>query len=87
MQKYLDDARDGAIYFSLGSNIVSSDLPEETVKVLVGAFSKLKQKVLWKWEKDSLPGQPENLKIGKWLPQSDILGTLFIHVTLNYKQV
>jgi glucuronosyltransferase len=38
------------------------------------AFSKLKQKVLWKWESDSLPGQPNNVKLGKWLPQSDILG-------------
>jgi glucuronosyltransferase len=37
-------------------------------------FSKLKQRVLWKWENDSLAGQPGNVKLGKWLPQSDILG-------------
>ena len=40
----------------------------------LGAFSKLKQHVLWKWESDTLPGQPSNVKLGKWLPQSDILG-------------
>ncbi|KAJ9601562.1 hypothetical protein L9F63_000305 [Diploptera punctata] len=73
LQKYIDDAPDGVIYFSMGSNLKSADMPEETVKAFTGAFSKLKQKVIWKWETDSLPGQPANLKLGKWLPQSDIL--------------
>jgi len=31
------------------------------------------QHVLWKWESDTLPGQPSNVKFGKWLPQFDIL--------------
>ena len=69
----------------MGSNLKSADMPEGTVKALTVAFSKLKQKVLWKWEADSLPGQPANLKLAKWLPQSDILGNIYIIYHLVYK--
>ena len=42
---------------------------------ILTAFSKLKQRVIWKFEKEDLPNIPENVLISKWLPQSDILGT------------
>jgi hypothetical protein len=45
-----------------------------TTKAFLESFSKLKQRILWKWETGSLPGQPSNVKLYKWLPQSDILG-------------
>jgi glucuronosyltransferase len=64
------------IYFSLGSNLRSCNLRNSTKSALLQAFSKLKHRVLWKWESDSLPGKPSNVKLGKWLPQSDILGEL-----------
>ncbi|XP_067003541.2 UDP-glycosyltransferase UGT5 isoform X2 [Anabrus simplex] len=73
LQKIMDEAEHGVIYFSLGSNVRSSDMPKEMLQVFLDVFSKLKQRVLWKWEKDSLPGQPSNVQLGKWLPQSDIL--------------
>ncbi|KDR22768.1 UDP-glucuronosyltransferase 2C1 [Zootermopsis nevadensis] len=57
----------------MGSNLQSSELPESIRKAFLEAFSKFKQRVLWKWETDSLPGQPKNVRLGKWLPQSDIL--------------
>lgn len=74
LQKYLDDATDGAIYFSMGSNLQSRYFPEEKRKSILGAFSKLKLKVLWKFEDENLPGIPPNVKLKKWLPQQDILG-------------
>ncbi|CAH1375675.1 unnamed protein product [Tenebrio molitor] len=73
LQEFLDDAENGVIYFSLGSNIKCSDLPPEKLEAFLNTFSKLKQKVLWKWETDVLPGKPTNVKLGKWLPQQDIL--------------
>jgi glucuronosyltransferase len=73
-QKYLDEAADGVIYFSMGSNLQSHLMPESKRNAFLGAFSKLKQHVLWKWESDTLPGQASNVKFGKWLPQTDILG-------------
>ena len=48
----------------------------EKVKAFLDAFAELPQRVLWKWETDSLPGQPKNVMLGKWLPQNDILGIL-----------
>jgi UDP:flavonoid glycosyltransferase YjiC (YdhE family) len=74
LQKYLDEAPDGVIYFSMGSHLQGNLMPEYKRNAFLGAFSKLKQRVLWKWESDTLPGQPSNVKLGKWLPQSDIIG-------------
>lgn len=68
----MDSATDGAIFFSIGSNAQSSQLPQETISVILNEFRKSKLKVLWKFETD-LPDLPENIKIGKWLPQNDIL--------------
>ncbi|XP_018562683.1 uncharacterized protein LOC108904558 [Anoplophora glabripennis] len=73
LQEYLDNAEEGVVYFSLGSNLKSKDLPPNKRNAFLKAFSKLKQKVLWKWEVDDLPGKPPNVKLGKWLPQQDIL--------------
>jgi hypothetical protein len=53
-------------------------MPESKRNAFLEVFSKLKQRVLWKWETDTLPGQPKNVKLGKWLPQSDILGEIFM---------
>ncbi|XP_049808773.1 UDP-glycosyltransferase UGT5-like [Schistocerca nitens] len=73
IQNFLDGATDGVIYFSLGSNVKSIALPEHKRRAFLEAFAQLPQRVLWKWEVDSLPGQPENVMIAKWLPQQDVL--------------
>lgn len=65
---------DGFIFFSLGSAVTPSDMPEEYRKTLVQVFGSLKQRVLWKWNKDSMDDLPPNVRLGKWLPQQDILG-------------
>jgi hypothetical protein len=58
----------------MGSNLKSSELPDQKLRHILKAFSKLKQRVLWKWEEETLPGKPSNVKVAKWLPQTDILG-------------
>lgn len=73
LQEFLDEAKDGVIYFSLGSYLKSTQLSVEKRNVFLKTFSKLKQKVLWKWEADELPNRPRNVKTEKWLPQQDIL--------------
>ncbi|XP_069676450.1 UDP-glycosyltransferase UGT5-like [Periplaneta americana] len=72
LQKFLDEAKDGVILFCLGTWI-RSDLLKEKVQVFLDAFSELSQRVLWKLDTERLPGQPPNVLISKWLPQSDIL--------------
>lgn len=74
LQQFLDEAKEGVIYFSMGSNLKSKDLPIEKRNAILKVFSQLKENVLWKWEDDVLPGQPANVKLGKWMPQQDILG-------------
>ncbi|VVD01238.1 unnamed protein product [Leptidea sinapis] len=73
LKSYLDSSKQGVIYISLGSNALSSDLPPEIIQMFIRVFSQLPYNVLWKWEKDELPGRPQNVKISKWFPQSDLL--------------
>lgn len=74
LKAYLDRSRHGVIYVSFGSNVKSSSLRNETFKALIETFRGLKYDVLLKFENDLLPNKPDNVKIGKWFPQQDILG-------------
>lgn len=67
LKTFLDGATDGAILFSLGSNAKSTFLAKETIKVILSVFSQLKQRVVMKWESNSMEGQPENVFISKWV--------------------
>ncbi|PNF21497.1 UDP-glucuronosyltransferase 2B31 [Cryptotermes secundus] len=73
LKTFLDEAKDGFIFFSLGTNLRSNKMALDKRQAFLEAFSELSQSVLWKFESGILPGKPPNLKIGKWLPQSDIL--------------
>ncbi|XP_071455782.1 uncharacterized protein [Hetaerina americana] len=75
LKAFLDGAsKDGVIYFSLGSILRSSRLPKETRDQLIDAFSRVKQRVLWKWEGENpIPGQSINVRLEKWVPQQDVL--------------
>ena len=84
LQRFIDESPDGVIYFSMGSILHSSNMKNATTKAFLESFSKLKQRVLWKWESDSLLGQPSNVKLYKWLPQSDILGE-FVSLVCIYQ--
>ena len=56
------------------SVLKASLMSEEKLAVLLSVFGSLKQKVLWKWETDTMKNKPENVMLYKWLPQQDILG-------------
>jgi UDP:flavonoid glycosyltransferase YjiC (YdhE family) len=74
LKAFLDGAEHGVIIFSLGSSVRAETFPPEKRDAFIQAFSELPQKVLWKWEGDTLPGQPTNVKIVEWIPQMDVLG-------------
>ncbi|XP_034669555.1 UDP-glucuronosyltransferase 1-7C-like [Drosophila subobscura] len=64
----------GAILLSLGSNVKAVHIKPDTVLKMFNVISKLKQKVLWKWDDlENTPGISENILYAKWLPQDDIL--------------
>ncbi|CAG9769186.1 unnamed protein product [Ceutorhynchus assimilis] len=73
LKQFLDNAPEGVIYFSMGSNVRSKDMPMEKRRMLFDVFSKLKQKVLWKFEDENAAGMPDNVLIKSWMPQQDIL--------------
>lgn len=73
LKAFLDSATDGVIYVSWGSMIRAETLPQEKRNDLLKAFGAFKQKVLWKWENETLPDQPKNVYIRPWMPQREIL--------------
>lgn len=73
IENWINNSDAGVIYFSLGSMIKGDTFPEEQRKAFVRAFSRLPQRVLWKWENDTMPDKPDNVMISKWMPQFDIL--------------
>lgn len=73
LKKFVEGAKDGVIYFSFGTNIKTSDMPEAKRKIFIDTFAKLKQRVLWKWEDNSLKNISKNVMIRPWFPQHDLL--------------
>lgn len=73
IRPFVDGATNGLVFVSFGTNIRSADLTLEKRTALLNTFSKLKQRVLWKFEDDTLTNLPNNVMIKKWLPQNDIL--------------
>ncbi|XP_068215721.1 UDP-glucosyltransferase 2-like [Palaemon carinicauda] len=63
----------GVIYFSLGSLVRSKNIPPKHKEMFLEAFSRLPQKVIWKYEEGDID-LPPNVITRSWLPQQDILG-------------
>ena len=72
IEEFLDNAGHGAIYFSLGSNLQTRQLPVGPLTALCNALGSLKQRVLWKHDGD-MAIQPGNVKFVKWAPQQAVL--------------
>lgn len=68
----MDEAKQGCIYVSLGSNVKSIELSQRLQKSIQDALGEVPYKVLWKFESDNA-SMPKNVKIAKWLPQQKIL--------------
>ncbi|XP_055606533.1 UDP-glycosyltransferase UGT5-like [Uranotaenia lowii] len=84
IQSFLDEAKHGAIYFSLGTNLKSSDMPRDKLQAILNVFRSLKQRVVWKFEDETVQGLPENVMIKSWLPQSDILAHPKVKVFITH---
>lgn len=62
----------------MGSFLRSETFSKEKRDAFLHVFSKIPQRVLWKWEADDLPGKSANIMTAKWMPQRDILGKLSV---------
>ncbi|XP_050356429.1 UDP-glucosyltransferase 2-like, partial [Nymphalis io] len=61
-----------AIYVSFGTSVECSIFTDKTLQIPINVFSKLPYDIYWKWNNE-LSGLPQNIKISKWFPQSDLL--------------
>lgn len=75
LKTWVEGANDGVIYFSLGSNMQGTSLPEGKRNAFLAAFKRFPNyRVIWKWESDTFyPGQADNIVFKKWVPQQDLL--------------
>ena len=48
-------------------------MPEHLLTTFRNVFSKIPQRVFWKWEKDAQVVFPPNVVLLDWLPQQDLL--------------
>nr|XP_023029679.1 UDP-glucuronosyltransferase 2B33-like [Leptinotarsa decemlineata] len=74
LQDFLDSSKKGAVYFSLGSNILNRNLSPNFIEAIIKAFAELPYNILWKSDVDYVRNISNNVLIRKWLPQQDILG-------------
>ncbi|CAG9816008.1 unnamed protein product [Phaedon cochleariae] len=72
LKTFLDEAKGGAIYFSLGSNVNANILNPDFKKALLDTFANLPYHVLLKLDAN-LTDVPKNVLVQKWMPQQDIL--------------
>ncbi|XP_037817464.1 UDP-glycosyltransferase UGT5-like [Lucilia sericata] len=84
MKKFITEAKHGVIYFSMGSNLKSRNLPPAKKQELLTAFKSLKQRVLWKFEDLKMEGKPHNVFISDWFPQDDILAHENVRVFITH---
>ncbi|XP_017113952.1 UDP-glycosyltransferase UGT5 isoform X1 [Drosophila elegans] len=73
LQLFIDEAEHGVIYFALGVEQKSKDLPKETKKMLLESFKSMPQRVIWKFEEELPENLTSNIYLSELLPQQAIL--------------
>jgi len=73
LKKWIEDSKDGIVYFSFGSNIQPGLLPADKRDAIFDSFRKLKQRVLVKWNAEIPPNPPKNCRFEDWVPQQEVL--------------
>jgi len=72
LKDFIEKAENGVIFVSFGSVVKASRMPEEKRRIMLNVFSRLKQKVIWKWE-TPMEDAPANVMLSSWLPQTSLL--------------
>ncbi|NXY20926.1 UD11 glucuronosyltransferase, partial [Atrichornis clamosus] len=63
----------GIVVFSLGSMV--SEIPMKKATEIAEALGTVPQTVFWRYTGKAPPNLPKNVKLVKWLPQNDLLGS------------
>ncbi|XP_050433221.1 UDP-glucosyltransferase 2-like isoform X2 [Adelges cooleyi] len=70
--EFIENSPHGVIYFTFGSVVSMSTLPDHIQKAFKEALAQVPQRVLWKYEGE-MKDKPANVMTSKWFPQRDIL--------------
>lgn len=73
VQDFIDTAEFGVVYFSFGGNLKPSEMAPEKKEAIINSLSKLKEKILWKWDDESVKVDRKKFFVKKWFQQEDIL--------------
>ncbi|XP_055313499.1 UDP-glucosyltransferase 2-like [Sitodiplosis mosellana] len=86
LQRFIDEAQYGVIYFSLGTVLKTSQMPADKLQIVLDSLKMLKQRVIWKYEEDKvfMDRLPSNVMIRKWCPQSDILAHKNVRLFISH---
>ncbi|VVC99830.1 unnamed protein product, partial [Leptidea sinapis] len=75
IERFIDESDHGVIVFSLGAQTKSTSLSGRKQNILINVFSKLKQRIIWKYAESAEEGTliGNNILRVKWIPQKDVL--------------
>ncbi|XP_050668702.1 UDP-glycosyltransferase UGT5-like isoform X2 [Leptidea sinapis] len=75
IEKFINESVNGVIVFSLGAQTKSTSLSKKKQNILINVFSKLKQRIIWKYAESAEEGTiiGNNILRVKWIPQKDVL--------------
>ncbi|XP_072939187.1 UDP-glucosyltransferase 2-like [Epargyreus clarus] len=76
IEKFINESEHGVILFSFGSLIKTATMPKYKEEMFINVLSKLKQRVIWKFEdsdeEGTIIGNGRILRV-KWIPQYELL--------------
>jgi len=72
LKDWVQEAEHGVILVSFGSVVKASKMADDKKRIMLKVFSKLKQRIIWKWE-SPMEDAPPNVLISAWLPQTSLL--------------
>ncbi|XP_023955106.2 UDP-glycosyltransferase UGT5-like isoform X5 [Bicyclus anynana] len=85
IEKFLNESEHGVVLFSFGSLIRTATLPKYKEEMIVNSLSKLKQRVIWKYEDSAEQGNlTGNILRVRWLPQYELLQHNKIHAFIAH---
>ncbi|XP_023346393.1 UDP-glucuronosyltransferase 2C1 isoform X2 [Eurytemora carolleeae] len=73
-KEFVAGSENGVILFSLGyTGFTPRDIPKYVIEAFIFAFSRIKQRVIMRFDRTLLETIPENVMVVDWFPQQDLL--------------
>jgi len=87
LKKWMDDSKDGFIYFTFGSMVMIETFPRKILDIFYKSLAKIAPvRILMKIPKPEKlpPGLPENIRISSWISQLKILSESHRPYSIHY---